>query len=45
MNIDHLIRTEIFLANVEAILKLDIDSELKVKMILDKVKEYEKENR
>lgn len=33
--IDHLIRIEIFLANVEATLKLNISSEEKVKMIID----------
>lgn len=43
MNIDHLIRIEIFLANVEATLKLNISSEEKVKMIRDLVKEIENE--
>ena len=41
--IDHLIRIEIFLANVEATLKLNISSEVKVKMIRDLVKEIENE--
>lgn len=43
MNIDHLIRIEIFLANVEATLKLNISSDEKVKMIRDLVKEIENE--
>ena len=41
--IDHLIRIEIFLANVEATLKLNISSDEKVKMIRDLVKEIENE--
>lgn len=43
MNIDHLIRIEIFLANVEATLKLNISSDEKVKMIRDLLKEIENE--
>lgn len=43
MNIDHLIRIEIFLANVEATLKLNISSDEKFKMIRDLVKEIENE--
>ena len=43
MNIDHLIRTEIFLANVEAILNLDFTQETKAKMICDLAKEYHNE--
>ena len=39
--IDHLIRIEIFLANVEATLKLNISSDEKVKMIRDLLKEIE----
>lgn len=43
MNIDHLIRTEIFIANVEAILKLDFTQETKANMICDLSKEYHNE--
>ena len=40
MNIDHLIRIEIFLANVEATLKLNISSDEKIKIITQRLNEF-----